>query len=119
MYGDTEVMRHRVARLREQAGDIRGEADRIVGHAESVAWTGRAADAMRARVTERAVHLRRVADQHEVAADSLERHLLTVDELKERIARAERVAGDRPDDPGVLGGTTPPPGHKDWLKGEL
>jgi len=127
MYGDTEVMRRRVDRLREQAGDIRAEADQLVGRAESVEWTGRAADAMRARVKERAVALRAVAAQHEVAADALDKHLVAVAELKERIAEAEKAAGDsadsadQPADPAVLGSRTtrPPSGHKDWLGGEF
>ena len=60
MYGDSGVMRKRAAQLREQAGDIRALADHLVAQTEGVAWTGRAADAMRERVRDRAAHLRDV-----------------------------------------------------------
>lgn len=116
MYGDTEVMRHRVDRLREQAADIRTTADQLVARAESVEWTGRAADAMRARIKERAVGLRSVAARHDSAADALERHLLEVDRLKEAIASAERRASALVADGTLTDFTPPAPGHKDWLE---
>ena len=75
MYGDTAASRKRVAQLREQSGDIRAAADRLVAQAESVPWHGRAAEAMRTRIKERANHLRVAAGHHETAADSLARHL--------------------------------------------
>ena len=65
MYGDTGVMRKRAAQLREQAGDIRSLADHLVAQTEGVAWTGRAADAMRERVRDRAAQLREVAAAHD------------------------------------------------------
>ena len=78
-------MRKRVAQLREQGGDIRAMADRLVAQAESVAWTGRAAEAMRTRIKERATHLRVAAGHHETAADSLARHVSEVDARKDAI----------------------------------
>lgn len=144
MYGDTGVMRRRAAQLREQGGDIRLRADQLVSQMEAIAWTGRASEAMRERIRERASHLRVVADRHETAAESLERHLQEVESLKGQIAttqhRAETLSSDAEtrlaqltshDDPDgirreptdedrALTSFTPPPsGHKDWLDVEL
>lgn len=144
MYGDTGIMRRRAQQLREQGADIRLVADQLVGQTESIAWTGRAADAMRERIRERASHLRDVATRHEIAAESLDRHVREVDALKDAIAERERRADsmihdararvarvDAANDPdGVrreparedtrLADFTPPPaGHKDWLSVEL
>jgi chromosome segregation ATPase len=143
MYGDSDVMRRRADRLREQAVDLRALADQLVAQTESIGWTGRAADSMRERVRERANHLRSAAAQHDTAADSLDRHVQAVDAIKDSIADTERkvsalVADARtriarieaaneaeadsavrriPDaDDQTLAGFTPPPsGHKDWL----
>ena len=140
MYGDSGVMRKRTAQIREQATDIRAMADQLVAQTESIAWTGRAADAMRERIRDRAASLRDVAGAHDTAADSLERHLHEVDVLKDQIADTERKADklvtdararvariESADDPeGVrrapdpedetLNAFAPPPsGHKDWL----
>lgn len=144
MYGDTGLMRRRAAQVREQGEDIRVRADQLVAQMDAIAWTGRAAEAMRERIRERAAHLRDVAARHETAADSLEHHLREVEALKEQIAatqrraegivaearsRVARVAGS--DDPAgvrpeptdadlrLAAFTPPPPGHKDWLDVEL
>ncbi|MFB9311418.1 hypothetical protein [Nocardioides plantarum] len=145
MYGDTEVLRRRVDQLREQAIDIRGLADQLVGRTESTGWSGRAADSMRVRVTERATHLRRAATQHETAADALERHLLATETQQEAIADIERRATDLvaeartrladvrrrresepglpvepdPDDVTLAAFEPPASGHRDWLAVEL
>lgn len=146
MYGDTEVLRRRVDQLREQAVDVRGIADQLVGRTEATGWTGRAADSMRVRVTERATHLRQAAAQHDTAADALEKHLQEVEAQQEAIAAVERRATDlvaearnrlgdvrrrnedadsaaqvQPDpDDVVLDAFEPPPsGHRDWLHVEL
>lgn len=146
MYGDTEVLRHRVDQLREQAVDIRGLADQLVARTESTGWTGRAADSMRVRVTERATRLRGAAAQHESAADSLERHVHEVEAQAEAIADVERRAGDlvaeartrvadverrhadagagvrvepEDDDVALCAFDPPPSGHRDWLHVEL
>lgn len=146
MYGDTEVLRRRVDQLRGQAVDIRGLADQLVARTESTGWSGRAADSMRVRVTERATHLRGAAAQHETAADSLEKHLHEVETQQEAIAGVEKQAADlvaeahtrladvarrnetataglrvEPDpDDVTLGAFEPPPdGHRDWLGVEL
>ena len=92
MYGDTEVMRKRAGDLREQAVDLRALADRLVGRAEAAAWSGRAAEAMRQRIRERAVALRETADRHETAAETLERHAAEVDLRKDLIAATEARA---------------------------
>jgi hypothetical protein len=115
MYGDTDVMRKHVGRLREQGAEIRAMAEQLVAHAEAVTWTGRAGDAMRERVRDRAGRLREAADQHDAAADSLEGHLQLVDELKDSIAEVERRATALLDDGALPRFEPPAPGHKDWL----
>jgi len=144
MYGDTAVMRKRVSQLREQGANVRATADHLVGQAEQVTWTGRAADAMRERVRDRAAQLRDCASRHEGAADALEDHLQEVDGSVDAIAQIERKASslvadahsriarvDAHDDPDgvqrtatdedqLLASFSPPPaGHRDWLTVEL
>lgn len=141
MYGDTAAARKRVSQLREQAGDIRATADRIVSRAESVPWHGRAAESMRARIKERAAQLRTTAAAHDTAADSLARHLAEVDRLKDAIEVRERKArslvddaharaakegrAPSPDDTddeqerALLAFSPPAAGHRDWLTTEL
>jgi len=137
MYGDSRAARKRVAALREQADDVRAMADRLVSQAESIPWSGRAADAMRARIKERAQTLRVAAEHHETAADSLARHIREVDTLKESIAVTERKAAalttdatnrvaalgpgaePEPEDSTLVSFVPPPSGHKDWLLVEL
>ena len=141
MYGDTAASRKRVAQLREQSGDIRAAADRLVAQAESVPWHGRAAEAMRTRIKERANHLRVAAGHHETAADSLARHLTEVDTRKDAIesirhkadsltsdaadahrrsSRPPTAVGQPTDEDSTLVAFVPPPaGHKDWLAVEL
>ena len=133
MYGDTAAGRKRVAQLREQSGDIRALATRLVSQAEAVPWHGKAADAMRERIKERASHLRAAAAQHETAADSLASHLGEVDTLKEaidvrshkattlvedartRASQAGETASPGDTDSALLTFDPPPPGHRDWL----
>jgi len=140
MYGDSGVIGRRAAQIREQGADIRTMADQLVAQTEGIAWTGRAADAMRERIRERAAHLREVAAAHDTAADSLERHRHEVDLLKDQIAGTERKADQliadararvdqiesaddpagvrrapTPEDETITAFTPPPPGHKDWL----
>ncbi len=142
MYGDTVVMRKRAGQLREQGADIRASAERLVARSEAVPWRGRAADAMRERVKERASHLRAAAHAHDTAADSLDRHLAEVDRLKEAVAEAERRLGGQvaeaqhrveatayddtthesaasEHDHAVAAVVLPPSGHSDWLTLEL
>ena len=138
MYGDTVVMRKRAGQLRERGADIRAAAERLVARSEAVPWRGRAADAMRERVKERAGHLRAAAHAHDTAADSLDRHVAEVDRLKESIAEAERRLGgqiveaqhhveatsyDEPaatdHDRALATVTLPLSGHADWLTLEL
>lgn len=140
MYGDSAVTRKRVAQLREQSGDIRATADRLVSQAESVPWRGRAAESMRTRIKDRANLLKVAAGQHESAADSLARHLAEVDARKDAIETirtranslttdaAGRVAASAHDDTtreptdedaALVAFVPPPAGHKDWLNVEL
>ena len=62
MYGDSEIIRRRATQLRDQGADVRALADELVARVEGLGWTGRAADAMRERVTDRASHLRVAAE---------------------------------------------------------
>jgi hypothetical protein len=121
MYGDTGVMRRRATQLREQATGIRRQADQLTAQMDAIAWTGRAADAMRERVRERGAHLRDVAARHETAAESLDRHAHGVEELKEQIVavqrRAETLSAEG--DPRLATFTPPPDGHRDWLALDL
>lgn len=134
MYGDTAVGRKRVAQLREQGGDVRALAARLVSQAEAVPWHGKAAEAMRERIRERASHLRAAAAQHDTAAESLAAHLGEVDRLKETIdlrsrkattlvedarTRASEGAADDGSDAPLLAFDPPPAGHRDWLTVEL
>lgn len=123
MYGDSDVMRMRAQQLREQGADIALTADQLVAQTDSLEWFGRAADAMRERIRERATHLRDVAHHHESAADSLDRHRASVETLKESIDAHERRAAAwrdaEPPDERLAGFTPPPAGHKDWLSVEL
>jgi hypothetical protein len=137
MYGDSAAGRKRVAQLREQGGDIRALAARLVSQAEAVPWHGKAAESMRERIRERAGHLRAAAAQHDTAADSLASHLVEVDRLKEAIETRSRKATKLVEDartrasetaPGaaadesdstVLAFDPPPPGHRDWLTVDL
>ena len=134
MYGDSAAGRKRVAQLREQGGDIRALAARLVSQAEAVPWHGKAADAMRERIKDRADHLRAAAAHHETAAESLARHVTEVDTLKEAIetrshkatalvenARTRASEGRTPDatDAVLLAFDPPPAGHKDWLTVDL
>jgi hypothetical protein len=140
MYGDTAVIRRLAAQMAEQGVEIRRDADRLVEASQLVLWEGRAARAMRDRMGERAVALRRTADEHEGAARALRRHADEVDRLEDlirdiahrvlglveaarsRVAElAERalelVASVDPDPVDqVLASFRPPPqGHRDWL----
>ncbi len=134
MYGDTAAGRKRVAQLREQGGDVRALAARLVSQAEAVPWQGKAAESMRERIRERAGHLRAAAAQHDAAADSLAAHLVEVDRLKEAIdlrsrkavtlvedARTRTSEGTAGDDAGdaLVTFDPPPAGHRDWLTVDL
>ncbi len=133
MYGDTAAGRKRVAQLREQGGDVRALAARLVSQAEAVPWHGKAAESMRERIRERATHLRAAAAQHDTAADSLAAHLVEVDRLKEAIdvrsrkattlvedARTRVNEGTADDADAALAVFDPPPaGHRDWLTVDL
>ena len=90
MYGDTAVIRRRAAELRERAAEIRAEADRLVARTDAVGWLGLAGDALRDRVRERALALRRSAGLHDDAADALDRHAHEVERLQRLIEEVER-----------------------------
>lgn len=115
MYGDTDVMRKHVSRLREQGSEIRAMADHLVSQAEAVTWAGRAGDSMRERIRDRATRLREAAERHDRAAATLESHTQLVDELKDSIAETERRATALLDDGALPRFEPPAPGHKDWL----
>lgn len=136
MYGDPAVIRHLARSLRDQAADIRTEADALVGRADGVHWTGLAAEAMRRRARDRACDLRACAARHDDAADALDAHAREVERLQELIAGVERrfqhlVQGVRhrlADLAGSVDGALerwvhhvvpPPSGSRDWLDLDL
>lgn len=123
MYGDPDVLRSRVDDLREQAVDVRALADHLVSQTDGLGWSGRAADAMRLRVAERAGHLRAAAGQHDTAADTLENHVQELEMLGESIAAIERrvrdLVADAGDDDPIRAFDPPPTGHRDWLDIEV
>jgi methyl-accepting chemotaxis protein len=122
VYGDSDLVRRRVDQLRDLGADVRSLADQLVARTEALGWTGRAAEAMHARVAERATHLRAAAGRHDAAADALDRHAAAVDETKEQIADIERrvaVLTADSDDESLAGFVPPAPGHRDWLDVEL
>jgi hypothetical protein len=120
MYGDSEVIRRRVDQLREQGSDIRRMADHLVGQSDQVHWTGRAADAMRERVRDRATQLRECASAHDGAADALEHHAQQVELATDTITQTQRRAAALAEDGRLpVAVELPPPGHRDWLGVEL
>ena len=90
MYGDTTVIRRLGVELRDRADEIRAEADRLVARTDGAGWLGQAGDALRERVRERALALRRSAGRHEDAADALDRHAREVERLQHLIEEIER-----------------------------
>ncbi len=141
MYGDTRAIRELARTMRTEGTALRAEADALLARSEAVAWTGLAADAMRASVHAQTSALRRTATLADDAAAALDHHADEVDRLKELIASIERTvmsmvaaARDRlaglvdavlPDalpDPldDLLDRFVPPPsGHRDWLLVDL
>jgi methyl-accepting chemotaxis protein len=144
VYGDPQLLRRRVRDLREQGEDIRALALSLVARTEQLAWTGRAATALTARVTERAERLHATAGRHDTAADALAVHGEHVHDAQDRIAAIEErfdrlveaargrvealaeasaVDGLRrepdPADDRLLAFTPPPPGHRAWLDVDL
>jgi hypothetical protein len=144
VYGDTEVIRSRARAMRDQACEIRREADELLGRAEAAMWHGWAADAMRSHARDRVAALRRTALSHDDAAAALERHAAEVDRLKALIAALEQrfhrlVSGakDRlaevahqpldglrrllpdPVDELLVRFSAPAAGHKEWLSVDL
>ncbi len=120
MYGDSDVIRKRADLLHDQGADVQALADQLVATTEALGWTGRAAEAMHLRVTERAAHLRTAAVGHSSAADALDRHAKEVDELADQIADIEqRFSVRAATDEVPADFVAPPPGHKDWLTTDL
>jgi hypothetical protein len=129
MYGDPTAIRRLAAALREQAGEIRGEADRLVARTDAAGWLGRGGDALRSRARDRALDLRRAATLHDDAADALERHALEVDRLQRLIEEIEGRARHLVDaardtlDDWVTGWLhafdAPPRGSVRWLEVEV
>lgn len=91
MYGDPDRIRALARALRHRAEQIRAQADRLAARGDTVAWTGQAADAMRARARAGAGGLRRTAALHDDAAHALERHARAVAGTLEEIERAEHL----------------------------
>lgn len=133
MYGDTTVVRALARAMREQAADIHGESAAVLAAAETVPWSGAAADAMRGVARDHTAALVRSAHAHERAAAALERHAREVDHVRALIADAERRVRTALDP--VEGGISgllhsrvvhwlarvdlPPPGDPRWLEVRL
>lgn len=140
MYGDAAVIRKRATELKEQAVDIRALADRMAAGADSIEWSGRAADDLRLRMRDRASQLRESAALHETASETLTKHAVAVGDLSETITGIEHkvatLVGDArgrerdltsfddadgvtrtvsPEDEQLIAFEPPPSGHKDWL----
>ncbi len=140
MYGDTGVIRRLARQMSDQGADIRSDADQLVKASQLVVWDGRAAQAMRERMAQRAIALRTAAAEHDDAARALRHHADEVDRLKDLIREiAQRVRGlveaarsrlaglaDRaldlvttitpdPVDEMLSSFQAPPEGHKAWL----
>ncbi|WP_370289916.1 WXG100 family type VII secretion target [Nocardioides sp.] len=94
MYGDTTVIRRLAGRMDERAGELRRTATRLGAAAEGAHWWSVSAEAMRARVEERAAVLERLAADYEEAAGALRHHADEVDEVKALIAHIERAVGN-------------------------
>ena len=118
MYGDPNAIRRLAAGLREQAGQIRTEADRLVAGTDAAGWLGRGGDALRERARERALDLRRTAALHDDAAEALERHAHEVDRLQRLIEEVERRAR-RLLDAARDAFDLPPRGSVRWLEVEV
>jgi hypothetical protein len=129
MYGDPTAIRRLASGLRELAGEIRAEADRLVSRTDAIGWLGEAGCALRERVRDRALALRRSAALHDDAADALERHAREVERLQRLIEEIERrvirfvdAARDKLDDwtAAWLQRFEPPPrGSRLWLEVEV
>jgi len=90
LYGDPSAIRRLAGRLLETADEIRTEADRLVSRTDAVGWLGPAGDALRERVRERALALRRSAALHDDAVDALEHHAREVERFQRLIEEVER-----------------------------
>ncbi len=129
MYGDTTAIRRLATGLRDQAAEIRSEADRLVARTDAAGWLGRGGHALRERMRDRAGALRRAASLHDDAAEALERHAHEVERLQRLIEEVERrvhrlvdAARDRLDEwtSGWLDAFDPPPrGSRRWLEVEV
>lgn len=85
MFNESTAIRALAHALRRRAHEIRELADHLAREAETVAWQGLAADAMRTAVHHAAAGLRRTAGMHDDAAEALERHARRVGVVQEAI----------------------------------
>ena len=124
MTADPAAVRRLAQLLREQAGDIRAEADRLVELTAAAGWQGRAGEALQARVRDRGAALRRSAARHDDAAVALARHAAVVEERLALLLATQRRVGELLDAAGALAGglpdlverfVPPPPGDPGWL----
>lgn len=88
MFGDPAAIRALARALRRRAEELHDLADQLVDAAETAAWQGLAADAMRAATRHSAGGLRRTAALHEDAAEALERHAHRVGIVHDALERA-------------------------------
>jgi len=135
--GDPDVVRRRAGDLRDAAVEVRVRADELVSRTDALPWSGRAAGAMRSRVTERASRMREAAAGFEVAGEALAAHAAAVDaaretithrqrrartlveDAQERLARVAPGSDPEPADVALAAADLPPAGHRAWLTFEL
>lgn len=88
MLGDPAAISALARALRRRADEIRDLAARLARAADTVAWEGVAAEAMRGAAQRTAGGLRRTAALHDDAADALDRHAHGVSVVDEALAAA-------------------------------
>jgi len=91
MYGDPAEIRRLATRMRERAGDLRRQGDRLVSAAEHAHWVSVSGSAMQQRARDRAADLAATAGAYEDAADKLDAHAKEVEQLIALIATIEKT----------------------------
>jgi uncharacterized protein YukE len=93
MIGDPTAIRAHAHALRRRADEIHDLARHLTDAAQSAAWQGRAAEAMRAAVRHSAGCLRRTAALHDEAAEALEHHARRVGIVQDALDSAVDAIG--------------------------
>jgi hypothetical protein len=94
MYGEMRQLRARASVLRDNGDEIRARAKSLLAQAESMSWSSKAGDALRASIRNLAHDLGGQAQLLEDAATALEVHARAVDETKALIAATQKWVSD-------------------------